>query len=601
MAYSRIRVPVSFTSLWRLAPWSIGYAVASALLSAAFSILPFWFIYLIAVELFTDLPDFGRIWRLALIALLLFLLRWLMMALSHFGAHFGAYTLIYRLRRALIQQLGKVPLSFFTRRGSGGLRRTINDDVGGLEEFYAHMLPDTVAAAGVPFFTLILLFFADWRLALAVLIPLPLALFAQWWWMAPNMSEGAQQWGEIQRNVANQVGEYVRCIAVIKSFGLGAHSFGQLGKTVHDAVAWVENYSKTSSGGFILFNGLLRGSIVLVAPLGAWLYLQGSLDLPTYILFLLISPLVLEPLLRLMFAAHELQHKVRTLEQINAILQESTLEPVGTPTRSNEVEMMAPPQTGGAMDVEFKAVGHRYDTRSAVKDISFTARAGEMTAIVGPSGSGKSTLLRLVARLYEYEQGSISIAGRDIRDWPLDAVLAQMAVVFQDVFLFSGTVRENLRLARPQATDEEIELAAQQARAHDFISALPQGYDTLLGENGARLSGGERQRLSIARALLKNAPILLLDEATSSLDAENETEIRQALYDLCQNRTVLMVCHNLHTAMAADQIVLMQEGSLLASGRHEDLLRDCQPYQLLWRDHVEAQDWEISKQQGETS
>jgi len=588
-----LTVPVTFKNLMRLSPWAIGSAVITAILSGALSIAPFWFIYLIAVEIFNPVPDKQRIWWLACVALVLFLLRWIMMALSHLGAHFGAYTLIYRLRLALSQKLGRVPLSFFSKRGSGGLRRTINDDVGGLEEFYAHMLPDTVAAASVPFCTLVLLFFADWRLALAVLIPLPLAMFAQWWWMAPNMSEGAKQWGQIQKDVANQVSEYVRCMAVIKSFGLGVRSFGRLEKTVHDAVAWVENYAKNSSGGFIVFSGLLRGSIVLVAPLGALLYLQGSLDLATYILFLLVSPLVLEPLLRLMFAAHELQHKARAMEQINAILQTPTLP-------QSDVSHQTPlVQSDRPMGIEFKAVGHRYDERTAIENISFTARSGEMTAIVGQSGSGKSTILRLIARLYEHEQGSIAIADRDVRDWPLDAMLAQMAVVFQEVFLFSGTVRDNLKMARVDATDEDIEAAARQARAHDFICELPHGYDTQLGENGARLSGGQRQRLSIARALLKNAPILLLDEAMASLDAENEHLIRQALYELCQNRTVLMICHNLHSAMAADQILLMQEGSLIARGRHEELLRDCPSYQLLWHDHERSRDWEISKSQGD--
>jgi len=588
-----IAIPVTFKNLIRLSPWAIGTAIGAAILSGALSIAPFWFIYLIIVELFTPIVDEQRIWWLAIIALGLFLLRWLLMAFSHLLAHFGAFTLIYRLRVTLSQQLGRLPLSFFYTRNSSTLRHTINDDVGGLEEFYAHMLPDTVVAASVPFCTLALLFFADWRLSLAVLAPLPLALFAQWWWMARSMGERMQQWADLQKAIANQVGEYVRCIGVIKSFGLDARSFGHLEKEIRSAIDWVEDYAKTSTGGFVIFSGLLRGGIVLIAPLGVWFYLQGSLDLPTYLLFLFLSPLVLEPLLRLMFAWHELLHKVKTMERINAILQAKTLP--------QSLSMQNLPSPDQPLNVEFVDVGYHYGDRKALENISFTAKEGEMTAIIGHSGSGKSTILRLVACLHECEKGTITVAGRDISDWPLDDLLAKMAVVFQDVFLFSGTVRDNLKLAREHATDEEIETACQQARAHDFICALPQGYDTYLGENGARLSGGERQRLSIARALLKNAPILLLDEATASLDAENEVLIRQALYELCQNRTVLMICHNLHAAMRADQILLMQEGRLVASGRHEELLRNCQHYQLLWRDHTQAQDWEIRKNQGEAS
>jgi len=593
---SALPTALTFKNLLWLSPWALGLAMVSAAFSAALSIAPFWFIYLIAVEFFQPALDIGHILFLAFMALVLFLLRWVMMGSSHLAAHWGAFDLIYHLRLGLSRQLGQVPLSIFSRHNSGSLRRTLHDDVGGLEGFYAHMLPDTVAAASVPVCTLALLFFADWRLALAVLVPLPLALLAQWWWMARSMSERMEQWAELQKAIANRVGEYVRCIGVIKSFGLDSHSFSDLEAQVRGAVDWVEDYAKTSTGGFVIFSGLLRGSLVLVAPLGAWLFVQNSLDLPTYILFLLLSPLVLEPLLRLMFAWHEWLHKRQALERINAILLEQPLQQ----SDSNASRAMLMP-SDSTLDIEFNAVSHRYDARRALENVSFLAKAGEVTAIVGESGAGKSTILRLIARLYEEEAGSISLGGRDVCDWPLETLLEKIAVVFQDVFLFSGSVRDNLRLARIHATDEEIEAAARKAQAHDFILSLPQGYDTQLGEEGARLSGGERQRLSIARALLKNAPILLLDEATASLDAENEHLIRQALYELCQNRTVLMISHNLHSTLAADQILLMQEGRLIAQGCHEDLLRDCLPYQSLWHDHIEAQNWQINQNQGEAS
>jgi len=585
-----VPVPITFKNLLRLSPWAIGFSIVSAILSGALSIAPFWFIYLIAVEIFMPVPDIARIWFFALIALGLFLLRWMLMAVSHVGAHLGAFTLIYRLRQALVRQLELVPLSFFSKQGSGNLRRTISDDAAELEGFYAHMLPDTVVAASVPFFTLVLLFFADWRLALAVVAPLPLAFVAQWW-MTRSMGERMGQWADLQKAIANRVGEYVRCISVIKSFGLDASSFADLEKQVRGAVEWVEDYAKSSTSGFVIFGTLLRSSIVLVAPLGAWFYMHNSLDLPTYVLFLLLSPLVLEPLLRLMFALHEILHKIKTMERINAILQTEILSqlPSNHPLPSSDQRL----------DIEFKAVSYHHDDRMAIENISFTAKSGKMTVLVGASGSGKSTILRLIARLYDVGQGSISLGRIDLREWPLDALMEKIAVVFQDVFLFSGTVRDNLKLANQTASDAEIETACRQARAHDFIAALPHGYDTQLGENGARLSGGERQRLSIARALLKNAPILLLDEATASLDAENEILVRQALHELCQNRTILMICHNLYSAVDADEILVMQEGHLIAQGNHEDLLRDCSVYQLLWQDHVAARDWQIAPVEGE--
>jgi len=579
-----VPTPVTFVNLLRIAPWIMSWSIVTAIGSAALSIAPFWFIYLIAVELFDPMPDMTKIWRLALIALALFLLRWLLMVASHILAHIGAFSLIYRLRLALAHHLGRVPLSFFSGRGSGALQRTIHDDVGGLEGFYAHMLPDTVSAAAVPLFTLILLFFADWRLGIAVLLPLPLAIFAQWWWMSRTMGKRMVEWERLQKSIANQVGEYVRAITVIKSFGLDARSFGDLAQAVRGAAAWVEDYAKTSTGGFVIFSGLLRGTIVLVAPLGAILYMQASLDLPTYILFLLISPLVLEPLLRLMFALHELFHKAQAMERINGVLQAKIL------TQNTRLQSPEEP-----LDIEFIDVSHHYDERLSLENVTCLVKAGQMTAIVGPSGSGKTTLLRLIVRLYDFDQGQLHVGGLDIRDWPLDALLTRISIVFQEVFLFSGTVRDNLKLARAGATDEEIEAAAKIACAHDFISALPRGYETQLGENGARLSGGERQRLSIARAVLKDAPILLLDEATASLDAENEQMIRQALRALCHNRTVLMICHHLHTAMTADHILVMQEGRLVSQGRHADLLHDCPTYQRLWHDHEHSRHWHFER------
>lgn len=575
------RRPLRFASLLALAPWALGFAIATAIASAALAIAPFWFIFRIVAELLAPVPSMAVVWPLVWWTLGLLVLRWALMATSHVLAHVGAFAIQHRLRLAMTRHLGAVPLSFLAGRGSGSLRRTLTDDVAGLEGFFAHMLPDAVAAATVPLAALALLFAADWRLALAALAPLPLALLAQWWFMR-GAGQKMREWEALQKRIADEVGEFVRGVHVVKSFGLDARRFGHLATAVHGAIAWVEGYARASSRGWVLFMGVLTANLVLVAPLGAWLHVRGSLDLATWVLFLLLAPVVLTPLLRLTFALGEQLQRAQALARIDAVLR---APPLAEPAGASVPE--------GPLDLEFMRLRHRYGARLALDGVSFTARAGRLTALVGPSGSGKSTLARLVARLYEFESGQLRVGGTDVRQWPLDALLARLGMVFQEVQLFHGTVRDNLLLARPRASDAELQTAARAARAHAFIMALPQDYDTPLGERGARLSGGERQRLSIARALLKDAPILLLDEATASVDAENEALIQQALAALCRGRTVLMIAHRLHTVMHADHIVVLDRGRVVGQGRHGALLRDCAVYQRLWRDHEQARDWSL--------
>jgi ATP-binding cassette subfamily B protein len=573
--------PLRFTRLLRLAPGPLGWAIATAVASAALSVAPFWFIYLSVAELLAPRPSVARIAPLAAWALALLALRWALMAASHVLAHTGAFAIQHRLRLAMVRRLGEVPLSFFAGRHSGSLRRTLTDDVNALEGFFAHMLPDAVAAAAVPLAALALLFAADWRMALAALAPLPLAVLAQWWFMRGSGAR-MRAWSALQKRIAAQVGEYVRGIHVVKAFGLDARSFGDLAAAVRGAVDWVAGYARETSAGWVLFTGLLTASLVVVAPLGAWLHARGSLDAATYVLFLLVAPAVLAPLLRLTFALGEQVQRAGALARIGEVLAAPPLAASHT-ARVPE----------GPLDIAFCGLHHRYGERLALDGVSFTARAGQVTALVGASGSGKSTLVRLVARLYEFEAGSLRVGGVHVHDWPLDTLLARLGIVFQEVFLLHGTVRDNLRLARPGASDAEIEAAARAAQAHGFIMALPQGYDTPLGERGARLSGGERQRLSIARALLKDAPILLLDEPTASVDAENEALIQQALGALCQGRTVLVVAHRLRTVVHAGHIVVLESGRVAGQGTHAELLRGCPAYQRLWHDHERARGWSL--------
>lgn len=586
--------PLGFAGLIGMAPWTLLGASVLAIASAALSLAPFYVLYCMALAIFAPVPDTAAIRHLALLAVAAIGLRWLMMAASHALAHLGAFSVLFQLRLRLARQLARVPMDFFARHGSGSLRKTVVDDTGAMEGFLAHMLPDAVASLAVPLAALALMAAMDWRLTLAALAPLPVAVLLQAV-LLRDSGERMREWHGLQAGIATQIVEFLRGMPVVKVFGLSAQSFGRLDDAIQGAVRWVDRYSAGSAGGWAMFMGLLSANLVVVAPLGAWLHARGQVDAATLVLFLLVAPLVLQPLLRLTFAFGEQARRGEALRRIGEVLA----APVLQDGPGAKAPALAVPH-GVAFDrVEF-AYGDGDGEAQALQGISFEAPAGCVTALVGPSGAGKSTVARLLPRLHEVSGGAVRVAGLDVRQWPLTALLSRMAIVFQEVHLFHGTVRDNLRMARPDASDEELVAAATAARAHDFIVRLPLGYDTPIGERGARLSGGERQRLSIARALLKDAPIVLLDEAMAHADAENELLIQQALDVACQGRTVLVIAHRLHTVRQAAHIVVLDQGRIAGQGRHEELLAGCALYRQLWQDHEDARDWTLGSEFGGT-
>ena len=582
--------PMGFAALAAMAPGALAGAALLAVLSAALSLAPLYLLYRMALAIFAPQPDVQAIRALAALALLLILLRWVLMAASHSLAHLGAFSVLYTLRLRMARQLARVPMDFFGRQGSGRLRKTVVDDTGAMEGFLAHMLPDAVASATVPLTALALMALLDWRLTLAALAPLPVALALQAQ-MLRRSGERMREWHDLQSAIAAQITEFLRCMPVVKVFGVSARSFGQLAQAIHGGVDWVDRYARGSAAGWATFMALLTANLVVVAPLGVWLFVRGQVDAATLVLFLLVAPSVLQPLLRLTFAFGEQARRAEALRRIDAVLRAPVLP---------NVAGAVPPDLSAPHALEFDGVHFAYGAGAdavVLHNVTFTAPAGQLTALVGPSGAGKSTIARLATRFHDATAGSVRLAGLDVRAWPLPDLLARIGIVFQEVFLFHGTVRDNLLVARPGATQPELEAAARAARAHDFILQLPQGYDTPIGERGARLSGGERQRLSIVRALLKDAPVLLLDEAMAHADAENEWLIQQALDAVCQGRTVLMIAHRLHTIRHAAHIVVVDAGRVVAQGRHAHLLQTCALYRQLWADHGDVRDWQLSSGQ----
>ncbi|TSC34284.1 ABC transporter ATP-binding protein [Corallococcus sp. Z5C101001] len=568
--------------------WLQGSLVAGAALSstlaAALALVPFFVVARMATAIYATPPDLDSVRSLALVAAGALALRYVLVAAANMLAHVAAFRILHELRLRLAKKLGAVPLSFFSRRGAGELKKTLMDDVNQIEAFVAHHFPDVVAAIIVPLATAVALLSVDWRMALASLVMAPLAVVAMAVAMR-DVGKAHQQWNEIQSRMSSALLEYLRGIHVIKTFGLSAQRFGDLSRSIEEGLAWMEGFMRTNGRGYGAFGALIGSSLVVLVPLGGWLYTRGTLSLESLVLFLVLGPQLLMSMMRLLFAWGNVDRIQAGNARIQAILTAPDLETPASVER--------PAHHG----IAFRGVGFRYDDGGpeVLHDVTFEAPAGKVTALVGPSGAGKTTLVRLVPRLWETTNGAVELGGVDVRTLPLDGLLSHIAMVFQEVFLFHGTVRDNLRLARPDATDAQIDAACRAARAYDFIQALPKKYDTLLGERGARLSGGEKQRLSIARALLKDAPVLLLDEATAFADPENEARIQEALSVLCAGRTVLVVAHRLSTIATADHIVVLEGGRVNAQGTHDELLARCALYQRLWRRHTESLDWSLGE------
>lgn len=580
--------PLGLAALVRLAPWQMAGAMATAAASAALSLVPLWCLYRMAVSLLPPMapttpmpptlggggsPTIAALAMTAAAAMAAITLRWIMMAASHAAAHAGALHAMHRLRLRLARHLGDVPLRTIDRHQASGLRRTVADDVGMLEGLLAHLLPDMTAASVLPVVAMAWLFTVDGPLALAALAPLPVALAAQAMLLHRSYPR-LRHWAALQQRISVETGSFVRGIHVARSFGLSTRTLGALQDPIRAAAAWVAGIARSGAWAWCCFSVPLSAGVLSVAVAGSWRIGQGTLDVATFVLFLLVAPAVLMPLLRLTFVIGEQRQRLDALARINALLAE--------PPLTAPADACVPT---GPLHLEFRHIGHAYGARRALTDISFTAPAGQLTAIVGASGAGKTTLARLAAREFDPSEGDVLLGGCSLREWPLDALLERIAVVTQDVELMHGTVLDNLLPARPHATSDEIGAALCTAQAQAFVSGLPLGLHTPIGERGARLSGGERQRLAIARALLKDAPVLILDEATAFADAGNEALLQHALTPLRTNRTVLVVAHRLHTIMDADHIVVLHGGRVVGCGQHDALLATCEHYRLLWSCH----------------
>lgn len=560
--------------------WKMIISIVSGVISGALFVVPFGIVYLVLIEIYKNPQDIDQrtVWKLVIVGLIVVVLKFVFMAISSALSHISAFDILYTVRVKISEKLATLPLGFFNKRTTGDIKRVMAEDVENMEISIAHNMPDVVTAITTPLVTIIYLFTIDWRMALATLVAVPFAFMALGV-MYKDIGSMWKLYNESQEKVSSSIIEYVQGMAVVKAFNQTAGSFTKLKDAAEEYLEWETKFSRKSWPYWSAFLVLISAQILFILPIGAWLYIAGTLSIPTFMLFLLLGLGFTGPMLTLLFLSQMVGIITEGEKRIHAIMVEKSLpEP--------EVEKIPK-----AFDIEFHNVDFSYNEVKVLKDVSFKAHQGSITALVGPSGAGKTTIARLIPRFWDIDKGEILLGDVNIKEMKTQTLMSYVSFVFQDVVLFDDTIRGNIRMGKADATEEEIINAAKIAQCHDFISNFPEKYDTHIGELGGKLSGGERQRISIARAILKDAPVLVLDEATAFTDPENEDMIQEALSSLMKNKTVIIIAHRLSTITETDQIIVVNDGRIVDKGTHIELVEESKLYSGMWQAHTEALGW----------
>lgn len=575
-------------------PLVVSSLILSALASVV-SFVPYIAIYLIVREILGALPNMA-----VLNTALLIRYGWLAFIgvvgniLLYFGAltcsHLAAFGTLYELKVNFATHLAKVPLGFHVMVGSGKLRKITDENIEKVEGFIAHQLPDLAGAFVAPVVMIVILMAVDWRFGLAVMAGVVLAFIIQF---SLYGNEGSKaMMAKYQKSIEemnNASVEYIRGISVVKAFRQTIYSFRRLHDTIKAYTSMVIPYTLSWENSFSGFTTLVNNIYLFVLPVAIFVGMRAT-DYAefagTVIFYLIFVQSVASILMKIMYVNGNAMRIIGGVEAMDEVLAEP------------ELAQPARPCTVKSHDVEFRDVTFSYDKNKeteALSGVSFLAKQGEITAIVGPSGGGKSTIAHLIPRFFDVSGGEIDIGGVDIRQMDTHYLMDQVSFVFQDVFLFKQSVMDNIRMGNQNATDEQVIAAAKAAQCHDFIMKLPNGYQTVIGTRGVHLSGGERQRVAIARAIVKDAPIVVLDEATAFADPENEHLIQKAFERLMKNKTVVMIAHRLSTICSANNILVVDGGRVIEQGTHDELLQKGGKYHAMWSTYTETASWNMAK------
>lgn len=575
----------------------IGASILSAI-SAILMLLPYISVYFIMAELLKNASNITGVDGA-------YMIKWGVVALggllggvifmygSGLMSHTAAYRILYRLRVRLSEHIGKLPLGYLSNTSTGVIKKTFDQNVGKIETFVAHQLPDMVNVFVTALVIILIMITISPLLTVAAMIPPILGFGMQMKKRSGKAAEeSAKSYYDALERISNSTTQYVKGIPVVKVFGRTVHSFHKFYDDMIDYRDYCVRYTDYFQNTYISAKILINSTLVMILPVGILMMSNGGTNLSltqTILFFIIIAPAMASPMSRFMGFASALGDISEGVVRIDNIFEEKAME---EPKNS---------KVPSSYELEFKNVSFSYNAdnestrKEALRKIDFKVKPGSITALVGPSGSGKSTIANLIPRFWDVDKGEICIGGVNIRNIKTSELMNLVSFVFQDTFIFHDTLFENIRLGRPSATENEVYAASKAAQCHNFIKKLEKGYETIVGQGGTHLSGGEEQRICVARAILKNTPILVLDEATAFADPENEYNMQLALRELIKNKTVIMIAHRLTTIQDANEIIVMNQGEIVEKGNHNKLINEDGLYKKLWTTYTMASNWGLSK------
>lgn len=561
-----------------------------AAVSALLALVPFLYIWMILRDILAAAPDYAQAVKIpsyGWMAVLYAIISYLVYVCALLCSHLAAFRVATNLRLATAEHLARLPLGFTESYGSGKLRKVIQESTGAAETFLAHQLPDQYSAMATPVGLLVLLFVFDWRLGLLSLVPVFLAFAIMATMTGARMAEKMRQYGNALAAMSNEAVEYVRGIPVVKTFGQPVFSFKKFKAAIDEYEKWVIAYTKELRLPMMFYTAAINGVFAFLIA-GGLLFTRKGIT-PEFLLnllfYIIITPVISLTLTKIMYMSENKMVVADALSRIDSILEAAP---------ASVSEQPRHPKDGS---VSLRDVHFSYDGKTdVIKGISLDIHPGQTVALVGPSGGGKSTLASLMVRFFDVQSGSVSIGGADVRDIPKAELMDTVSFVFQNSRLLKGTILDNVKLGKPDASEEEVLAALKNAQCMDIIGKFPEGIHTAIGTNGVYLSGGEQQRIVIARAMLKNAPILILDEATAFADPDNEAKVQAAFAELAKGKTVIMIAHRLSTVANADCIYVVEDGQIAESGTKDALCAADGLFAKMWRDYQSSVEWKVAKE-----